>query len=151
MDQQLDLVERDADDDTGADRPTGATGNTSYLVHRDGQVYAGTHLLIDVHGAAGLSDMERIDAALREAVHAVGATLLHMDLHRFNENDGISGVALLAESHISIHTWPEINYAAVDIFVCGSCDPYQAIAVFERTFASARITVSEHRRGIISK
>lgn len=150
MEQQLELVDFDTDDDVMIARTVEAPADTRYLVHRDGQVYAGTHLLIDVHEADGLSDIDRIDAALRDAVAAVGATLLHMELHHFNENDGISGVAILAESHVSIHTWPEINFAAIDIFICGSCDPFKAIAVFERVFASARISVAEHRRGIIS-
>lgn len=153
MEQQLELVELGvADEEAGGARAPDAAddpANLAYLVRRDGQVYAGTHLLIDVHEARDLDDIARIEAMLRRAVTAVGATLLHMDLHRFSENGGISGVALLAESHISIHTWPEINYAAIDIFVCGGCDPRQAIPVFETAFAGARLAVSEHRRGIV--
>src|SRR3989344_5516354 len=97
-----------------------------YFVERDGRVFAGTHLLIDFWGASRLDDLDHIKEALREAVLAAGATLLHIHLHHFSPNGGVSGVAVLAESHISVHTWPERGYAAFDIFMCGSCDPYDA-------------------------
>jgi len=60
-----------------------------------------------------------MEATLREAVLQAGATLLHIHLHHFTPNGGISGVAVLAESHISVHTWPERNFAAFDVFMCG--------------------------------
>ncbi|HET9511955.1 MAG TPA: adenosylmethionine decarboxylase [Sphingomonas sp.] len=64
--------------------------------------------------------MAAVDAAMRAAVAAAGATLLDLRLHGFGEGQGVTGIALLAESHISIHTWPEHDYAAADIFLCGS-------------------------------
>ena len=79
----------------------------------------GTHLLADLTGCTGLDDAARVEAALREAVAAAEATLLDVRLHHFGDGQGVTGVALLAESHISIHTWPEYGYAAVDIFLCG--------------------------------
>ena len=85
--------------------------------------YSGTHLLADLFGCSGLDDIDRIEAALRAAVKAAGATLLDLRLHGFGTENGatggVTGVALLAESHISIHTWPEHDYAAADIFLCG--------------------------------
>lgn len=81
--------------------------------------YSGTHLLADLFGCDGLDDIDRIEATLRAAVKAAGATLLELRLHGFGEGKGVTGVALLAESHISIHTWPEHDYAAADIFLCG--------------------------------
>ena len=80
----------------------------------------GTHLLADLTGCAGLDDPARVESALRAGVAAAGATLLDLKLHHFGEGHGVTGVALLAESHLSIHTWPEHGYAAVDIFLCGA-------------------------------
>jgi S-adenosylmethionine decarboxylase len=81
--------------------------------------YQGQHLIADVHDATGLDDLPRIEQALRDGAAAAGATILQVMLHPFGPGQGVTGVALLAESHISIHTWPEQSYAAVDIFVCG--------------------------------
>ena len=80
-------------------------------------------------GARRLDDIAFIETTLRQAVQLSGATLLHIHLHHFTPNAGVSGVAVLAESHISIHTWPERQYAALDVFMCGDADPYRAIAV----------------------
>ena len=92
-----------------------------YFVERDGMRFAGTHLLVDLWGATNLADPSLIDAALRDAAVRAGATILHSHFHHFTPNGGVSGVVVLAESHISIHTWPERNFAAVDIFMCGAC------------------------------
>ena len=78
-----------------------------YFVQKDGVKFAGTHLLVDLWGATNLCDPEHIDRALREAAEAAGATILHGHFHHFSPNGGVSGVLVLAESHISIHTWPE--------------------------------------------
>ena len=127
-----------------------------YFVERDGQVFAGSHVLADLaHGSAvgavtsHLDDQDLIEKALREAVDTCGATLLHIHLHRFTDGGGISGVAVLAESHISVHTWPERGFAAFDIFMCGQCDPQNAIPVLNRYFEPAEIKTDLHRRGIV--
>ena len=83
-----------------------------HFVERDGLRFAGTHLIIDLWQASRLDDLAHVEQALREATIRAGATLLNIDLHHFTPNGGISGVAVLAESHISIHTWPERAYAA---------------------------------------
>jgi S-adenosylmethionine decarboxylase len=118
-----------------------------HFVTRDGMTFAGAHLIVDLWGASGLNDLEHVEEALRQAVSASGATLLHVHLHHFTPNGGISGVAVLAESHISIHTWPERSYAALDIFMCGAADPQKAVPVLDRFFKPARIEVEELRRG----
>ncbi len=118
-----------------------------HFVTRDGMTFAGTHLLVDLWGANRLDDLEYVEKALRKAVEAAKATLLHIHLHHFTPNGGISGVAVLAESHISIHTWPERRYAALDVFMCGSADPQKSIPVLDRYFKPARIEVEELRRG----
>lgn len=121
-----------------------------YFVQKDGVKFAGTHLIIDLWEATNLADPEHIDAVLREAALATGATILHGHFHHFGPNSGVSGVLVLAESHVSIHTWPERDFAALDIFVCGACDPYQAIPVLKRGFQPGRISLGENRRGLIA-
>ena len=78
-----------------------------HFITRNGLTYAGSHLIIDLWEAEGLNERDRIEAALIDAVKEAKATLLHIHLHTFEEGGGISGVAVLAESHISVHTWPE--------------------------------------------
>lgn len=118
-----------------------------YFIIRDGVRYAGTHLIIDVYGADRLDELEHVETALRKAVDAAGATLLHIHLHHFTPNGGISGVAVLAESHISIHTWPECGYAALDVFMCGETNPHATIEILREAFSPERIAVEEHMRG----
>jgi S-adenosylmethionine decarboxylase len=118
-----------------------------YWIERDGQRFAGMHLLVDLWGASNLAEPDHIDRALREAATVSGATILHSHFHHFSPNGGVSGVLVLAESHISIHTWPEKNFAAIDMFMCGDCDPRLGIPVLEAAFSPARIDLDEQRRG----
>lgn len=120
-----------------------------YFVERDGVRFAGTHLLLDLWGAQNLTDPAMIDTALRAAAEAAGATILHGHFHHFSPNGGVSGVLVLAESHISIHTWPERDFAAVDIFMCGACNPYRSIETLKGAFTPTSIQLSEQRRGLI--
>jgi len=117
-----------------------------HSVVRHGSRCAGVHLLIDLYEGEHLDDIDYIEAALRRCVDASRATLLHIHLHRFQPN-GVSGVAVLAESHISIHTWPYSGYAAVDVFMCGDADPDKCVPVLQEAFAAKRIEVNEVRRG----
>jgi S-adenosylmethionine decarboxylase len=86
---------------------------------------------------------------MRETVAVCGATLLHIHLHHFTPNGGISGVAVLAESHISIHSWPERKYAALDVFMCGTSEPNKALAVLQKAFNPKNIYVNEQMRGAL--
>lgn len=79
----------------------------------------GLHLIADIAQCHGLADAGLIEAVLREAAVAARVHVLSVHLHPFGPEQGVTGVALLAESHISIHSWPEEGLAAVDIFVCG--------------------------------
>src|SRR6266481_4202109 len=115
-----------------------------HFITRNGLTYAGSHLIIDLWEAEGLNDRDRIEQALIDAVKAAGATLLHIHLHTFSEGGGISGVAVLAESHISVHTWPEKGYAAFDIFMCGNTEPRKAFSVLKQAFAPKRVVLGEH-------
>ncbi len=121
-----------------------------YFVEKDGMKFAGLHLLVDLWGAKNLSDPALINNSLCEAARAAGATILHSHFHHFSPNGGVSGVVVLAESHISIHTWPERHFAAIDIFMCGECDPHLAVPVLHRTFQADRVVLDEQRRGRIS-
>jgi S-adenosylmethionine decarboxylase len=121
--------------------------NKDYFIERNGIRYAGTHLLIDLWGADKLDDIELIERTLRQGADEAGATILHCHLHHFEPNGGVSGVLVLAESHISIHTWPEASYAALDVFMCGDCDPHKAIPFLEKAFTPDRVDVDEQLRG----
>jgi S-adenosylmethionine decarboxylase len=118
-----------------------------YFIERNGVRCAGTHLIIDLWGAERLDDLAHIEQTLRACVEAAGATLLHIHLHHFTPNMGVSGVAVLAESHISIHTWPERGYAALDVFMCGAARPHEAVEVLREAFKPTQLTVGEHLRG----
>lgn len=120
-----------------------------YLIRKDGQIYAGEHLLVDFWGGSRLDDVNLMGEALRKAAEAANATVLHIHVHEFGGEGGISGVAVLAESHISVHTWPELDYAAFDVFMCGDCRPDKAVAVLERMFSPQRAEITEQRRGLV--
>lgn len=119
-----------------------------FFIHRDGQTYAGTHLIIDLIDAQRLDDPEHIESSLIRAAEDAGATVLSSDFHIFTPNNGVSGVIVLAESHISIHTWPEKSFAAVDVFMCGNAQPMKAIPALKRAFAPERIGLQEIKRGL---
>jgi S-adenosylmethionine decarboxylase len=123
------------------------TVQKDYFVEKDGVKFAGMHLLVDLWGAQNLCDPQLIDRALRDAAEAAGATILHSHFHHFSPNGGVSGVVVLAESHISIHTWPERDFAAVDIFMCGACDPYRSLPVLKDAFRPDSVNLTEQRRG----
>ena len=112
-----------------------------------GEYYAGDHLLVEFWGAIALGDIRKIQTAIEASVAAAGATLLHSYFHAFGDGGGVSGVSVLAESHITIHTWPERAYAAIDIFMCGDCDPRDCLGELERTFRPTRVETRSLRRG----
>ena len=117
-----------------------------HFIRRDGKVFAGTHLIIEVMKGAGLDCEERIQNAFRKCVEVCGATLLHIHTHKFSPQ-GVSGVAVLAESHISVHTWPEIGYGAFDVFMCGDAEPWKAVDVLKDAFDTDHVEVRELLRG----
>jgi|TARA_B110000196_G_C21149600_1_gene668716 S-adenosylmethionine decarboxylase len=98
----------------------------------------GKHLIIEFRGASNLTDHTVAKDVFKRAIEAANATLLNINLHSFKTEDmqeaGFTGVAILAESHMSIHTWPEHNYAALDIFMCGDADPLLAIPTLKEHF-----------------
>lgn len=117
-----------------------------HFIRKDGKVFAGTHLIIEVMKGKGLDCETRIQNAFRRSVEVCGATLLHIHTHKFSPQ-GVSGVAVLAESHISVHTWPEIGYGAFDVFMCGDADPWKAVDVLKEAFETSHVEVRELLRG----
>ena len=98
-----------------------------------------------------LNDLEQLEEFMKESVRKSGATIVKSSFHRYNPQ-GVSGVVVIAESHISIHTWPEYGYAAVDFFTCGeSVDPYKAYEYMKEKLSSKDAHVSEIKRGIPSE
>lgn len=122
------------------------SGREDHFIRRDGRVFAGTHLIIEVVNGHGLDDEARIQSAFRDCVTECGATLLHIHTHKFSPQ-GVSGVAVLAESHISVHTWPEIGYGAFDVFMCGDANPWAAVGVLKAAFGTDDVRVRELLRG----
>lgn len=116
----------------------------------------GVHWLIDCFDvdAARLVDATALGAMLCNAAIDAGARILFHHFHRFGSEDdalaGITGVVLLAESHITIHTWPERRFAAIDLFLCGATRPELALARVERELAPARIVTTRHGRGEVA-
>jgi S-adenosylmethionine decarboxylase len=108
---------------------------------------AGTHVLVDLYGARRLDDPEYVSETLKRCAQAAGVRLLHVHLHPAAPGGGVSGVAVLPESHISVHTWPEKGYAALDVFVSGDARPYRAIEVLRHAFDAREVAVREHARG----
>ncbi len=118
-----------------------------YFVVDGTETFAGTHLLADIWEAQNLDDPELIETSLKRAASDAGATVLHGHFHSFGPGHGVSGVLVLAESHISIHTWPDRKFASIDIFMCGKCDPNDTLPEIGKTF-SGRMTISVHKRGL---
>jgi S-adenosylmethionine decarboxylase len=109
---------------------------------------AGLHLLADMSGIEPglLTDCAKIEQLLRDAAKAAGAQVLHSHFHGFGDGFGVTGVVLLAESHISIHTWPEDGFAAADIFMCGATDPQRALSLLRSALQPTGCAVTNIRR-----
>ena len=120
--------------------------NLDHFVTKDGVTFAGTHIIIDLYDAQQLDDQAHIERTMRACIDASGATLLHIHLHPF-EPTGVSGIAVLAESHISVHTWPEAGYAAFDVFMCGDTEPEKCIDILADAFKAKNVEVTDLKRG----
>ena len=109
----------------------------------------GRHLLIELYGcpASRLDALDAVREALAAAVAAVGASPVGECFHRFAPQ-GVSGTVLIAESHLSLHSWPEHGYAAIDVFTCGGLDPRPAIDAFARVLGAREVRAVEMIRGV---
>ncbi|HEX2951498.1 MAG TPA: adenosylmethionine decarboxylase [Armatimonadota bacterium] len=111
----------------------------------------GRHLILELWGCdkGHINSIETIERAIKETIEACGATLLDLRVYPFTPQ-GVTGVAILSESHLMIHTWPEYGYAAVDVFTCGyHTDPSKAVPVLRRYFTPERVQVMEMNRGLM--
>lgn len=112
----------------------------------------GKHLLIELYDCepGTLNDLAAVSSTMVEAAHLVSATIINVAEHKFQPL-GVSVVVMIAESHLSIHTWPEHGYAAVDLFTCSeTMTPSTVIGFIQDAFGSKRVTSMEVHRGQIA-
>lgn len=110
----------------------------------------GTHILCELSGCDPniLTDVEGVEQILKTAAQVANATILTTAFHRF-EPHGVSGVVVIAESHLSIHTWPETGYAAMDFYTCGSAtNPWAACEYAAKMLRARTMRTTEVKRGI---
>lgn len=109
--------------------------------------YAGTHVVADFWDGKVIEDKKELEQLLRGAAQAAKSQVLQVSIYKFTPQ-GITGVVLLAESHIALHAWPEINYIAIDIFTCGrEARPKEALRFFKEYLQPKKMDVREMKRG----
>lgn len=111
--------------------------------------YAGIHLIAEFWYGKIIENPKKLEKILIGAAKKAKNIPLKTSIHKFSPQ-GITGVLLLAESHIALHSWPEINYLAIDIFTCGDkANPYKALEYFKKVFNPKKIEVRAIKRGIL--
>ena len=111
----------------------------------------GRHVLAEVYGCDFdlLNDIKKVEEAMVNAALEAGAEIREVVFHKFSPQ-GVSGVVVISESHLAIHTWPELGYAAVDVFTCGDkVDPWDAAKFLAEKFGADHMAASETKRGIV--
>jgi S-adenosylmethionine decarboxylase len=122
----------------------------TYVCQDDKFTWYGKHILLDMWKPSRhlvWADSFGARKYMEMAAKKAGATVLHSYFHDFG-NGGVSGAVILAESHISFHSWPEEDFVAIDIFMCGKCDPNVSLKFLCDFFQPVKLQVSEHRRGL---
>ena len=118
-----------------------------WVIKSNKEKYAGIHLIAEFWNGKIIEDTKEIKKILAEAVKKAKNAPLEIVIHKFSPQ-GLTGVVLLEESHIAIHTWPEINYVAIDIFTCGEkAIPRRALEYLKKTFKPKKIEIKELKRG----
>ena len=111
----------------------------------------GRHVLAEVHGCEPqvLNDIGAVERIMVEAALNAGAEVREVAFHKFSPQ-GVSGVVVISESHLAVHTWPEHGYAAVDVFTCGEAvNPWDACRHLVQEFGAKQVTASETLRGVM--
>jgi len=111
----------------------------------------GDHYLVDLHDCDPelIAIAKTTEEALLSAATRCGSTIIEHHFHQFSPH-GVSGVILIAESHFSVHTWPEDGFVAVDIFTSGEVmKPEVAIRILEEAFSAGRVNIMKVARGVL--
>ena len=111
----------------------------------------GRHVLAEVHGCRFevLNDIQKVEDIMVNAALEAGAEIREFVFHKFSPQ-GVSGVVVISESHLAIHTWPELGYAAVDVFTCGDkVNPWDACDYLAKKFGADYVHASEIKRGLL--
>jgi len=114
--------------------------------------HLGRHILAEIYGCDFeiLNDIQKVERIMVNAALEAGAEVREFVFHKFSPQ-GISGVVVISESHLAIHTWPELGYAAVDVFTCGDkVDPWDACNYLTEQFDAKQISAKESKRGILA-
>lgn len=113
----------------------------------------GRHVLAEIHGCDFeiLNNVRKVEEIMVNAALDAGAEVREVVFHKFSPQ-GVSGVVVISESHLAIHTWPELGYAAVDVFTCGDkVNPWDACNFLTERFGAGHMTASEVKRGMIQE
>lgn len=109
----------------------------------------GRHVLVEAHGCnpGTLDNVKEVEKIMVDAALAAGAEIREVAFHKFSPQ-GVSGVVVISESHLAIHTWPELGYAAIDVFTCGeTVNPWDAVDYLLEHFETESVTANEVKRG----
>jgi len=107
----------------------------------------GRHLLMEIIGSSLLNDKVLVEQFFRKLAHLYNLEILALQVHQF-EPYGLSGLLVMPESHVAIHTWPEYAYAALDIFVGSHFDPKESVALVIECFQAQEVKLVELERGL---
>lgn len=119
-----------------------------WIKHQKAFKYAGVHLIAEFWQGKIIEDSKKLENILVSAAKKGGNTPLEVIIHKFSPH-GITGVILLAESHIALHSWPEIDYLAIDIFTCGNkAMPQKALEYLKKTFKPKKVKIEKIKRGV---
>lgn len=113
--------------------------------------YVGNHLIVDLWGVINHTDPVQIQSCFVEACKDAGATVLFDHCHTFGDNEGYTGVVILSESHLSFHTYMEVNLTSIDIFMCGTADPHKAMPRIKQFWQPTHVDYHHMKRGIVTR